>query len=339
MQLTYEQIKSITWGADRVEEIDGYFRFFRFTEEQEQAYMERNSGTYAKLVAASSIKLIFRTNSTKLAVHGNMENLSTRKFYSLDVFCEGMHVGSVDNFSNIDLPENYTEAVLPDGKMNGEFSLGSGYKTVTVYLPWNNLFRLSSIELDDCADITPIDPECKMLVFGDSITQGYDTLRPSNHHIVRLGELLSAEIKNKAIGGEYFWPHLVKESEEGEFDYILVAYGTNDWSHKSKREVLSNCRGFYSELSAKYPKSKIFALGPIWRADHDAQNPYGDTFANLIFDIKACVRGLNNVVFIDCIDFVPHDKKYFSDLYLHPNDEGFEHYFINLYSAIKEYIG
>ena len=38
MALNFEQIKSITRGAVRVGETDGWFRFYRFTEEQENYY-------------------------------------------------------------------------------------------------------------------------------------------------------------------------------------------------------------------------------------------------------------------------------------------------------------
>jgi len=35
---------------------------------------------------------------------------------------------------------------------------------------------------------------------------------------------------------------------------------------------------------------------------------------------------------------LPKEEKYFADLRLHPNDEGFKYYFENLYSEIEESI-
>ena len=43
-------------------------------------------------------------------------------------------------------------------------------------------------------------------------------------------------------------------------------------------------------------------------------------------------------IMISGFDFVPKDEKYYADLRLHPNDEGFEYYAENLYKEIKEMI-
>ena len=105
MKLNYEQIKSIAWGADRVELIDGYFCFFRFTKAQELLYFERNAGSYDKTISSSGVKLVFRTNSEKLAIDAFVGNNSTRKYFSFDVFSNGKLVGCIDNFSNTELPQ------------------------------------------------------------------------------------------------------------------------------------------------------------------------------------------------------------------------------------------
>ena len=114
-----------------------------------------------------------------------------------------------------------------------------------------------------------------------------------------------------------------------------MAYGTNDRDTVSESEFKNNCRLFYENLARNYPKARIFALTPIWRADYQDQKPFGD-FKNVSADIKEAVKSLSNVMVIDGFDLVPHDRRYFSDKYLHPNSEGFEHYFENLYAAKKE---
>ena len=337
MKLNYEQIKSITWGADRVELIDGYFRFFRFTKEQELLYFDRKRGSYDQTVSTSGVKLVFKTNSETLGIDAFVEANSGIKFISFDVFVDGKLIGYLDNCSDVELVADYTGIELPLGNLQKTFDLGKGEKTVSVYLPWTGILKLNSVSLDDGASLEPVKPEKRMLVFGDSITQGYDAVRPSNHYAVKLADALGAEMINKAIGGEEFLPELVTTGENLEFDYITVAYGTNDWSHGTREKLIECCRGFYLELSEKYRGSKIFAVGPIWRKDMDIYKPYGK-FMQLIEDIKECTAGLDNVVFIDGFDLVPKDEKYFADLRLHPNDEGFLYYFENLYTAIKEYI-
>ena len=39
---------------------------------------------------------------------------------------------------------------------------------------------------------------------------------------------------------------------------------------------------------------------------------------------------------IDGLSLVPHDSRYFYDARLHPNAEGFGHYFANLIGAVRQ---
>jgi cell division protein FtsB len=45
-----------------------------------------------------------------------------------------------------------------------------------------------------------------------------------------LAEALEAEFINKAVGGAVFNPALAKIPCDTQADYIIVAYGTNDWN-------------------------------------------------------------------------------------------------------------
>lgn len=153
-----------------------------------------------------------------------------------------------------------------------------------------------------------------------------------------MADLLSAEEYCKAIGGEFFNPDLALAYEPIEPDYITVAYGTNDWSKKTREYFTENCKKFYEILSEKYPKAKIFAITPIWRADiNDEGKGFGD-FSFVDSYIREVTRDLKNVVCIRGIDLVPHDRALFADFYLHPTDKGFDHYFKNLKKAILPHI-
>ena len=50
------------------------------------------------------------------------------------------------------------------------------------------------------------------------------------------------------------------------------------------------------------------------------------------------VEPLPNVIFIRGFELVPGKIKYFADGHVHPNDEGFDFYFKNLYEEIKKYL-
>lgn len=204
-----------------------------------------------------------------------------------------------------------------------------------IYLPWSVAVTVNELSLNDGAFIRPIRPEKKMLFFGDSITQGYDALRPSGRFTSKLAEAFGAEEINKGIAGELFFPALAQTRENFLPEYICVAYGTNDWSKSERDDFRRHCHAFYAALSANYPNAKIFALTPIWRKDQDLEKVFGE-FYEVSQDIKNIVREFSNIVCVEGDDLVPHDEHYFGDLRLHPNESGFACYYENLFEKIKD---
>lgn len=158
---------------------------------------------------------------------------------------------------------------------------------------------------------------------------------PSSRYVVHLAEKLGAEEFNKGIGGEKYFPPLAKTKDSFVPDYITVAYGTNDWNAFDKETFKERCKGFYENLTKTYPESKIFAITPIWRKDISEEKPFG-AFSDIERLIRGCVKEYENITLISGIRFVPESEKFYGDLWLHPNDAGFEHYAENLYGIIKE---
>ncbi len=335
MRLNLNQIKEITKGAVRIEENEGFLSFYRFTEEQEEMYKGRSADFYKKTFATAGVKLLFKTDSKNLKLKGKVQSGSSRKYYSIDVFVDGNPVGYIDNFEGIELPKDYAKTDLPMGDFSKSIELGKGEKTVCVYLPWSMAAKLEEISVDDGSFVDGVKLDKKLIAFGDSITHGYDALRPSNRYISRIAESLGAEEINKAIGGEVFWEDLAKTKEDFMPDYIAVSYGSNDWNKRTKEDFEKSCREFYTSLRENYPTAKIFAISPIWRKDYNKENKFGN-FLDAEKFIKEVADSLDNVTFISGFDFVPHDEKYYADLYLHPNDEGFDYQFENLNKKIKE---
>lgn len=337
MKLTFEQIKSITKGAAQIYEIDGGVAFSRFTKEQSELYKNRSEQLFRRSLSSSSIKLEFKTDSRSLYLRVHTDVSASRTYFSYDVYVNDNYLASIDNFSHLELPHNYNLGEYTLGTHDKSFDLGVGDKTVTVYFPWSVSTAVEEICLDDDSFVEPTIELPKMIAFGDSITQGYDVLRPSKHHINRLAKALGYEVYNKAIGGEVFYPELALAKDEFEPSIITVAYGTNDWSNLDYDVFAQNCEQFYNNLRNTYPDAKIFAITPIWRKDKDEYRKFGDF--SLVQD-KICnvVEAINNAYVICGYDFVPHDEKYFTDLRLHPNDNGFDYYFNKLYNEIIKHL-
>jgi hypothetical protein len=335
MKLELQTLRAITLGAEEITlEADG-FHFHRFSAAQRELYVKSNSEDfYRKTFATSGIRMQFRTDSRKLKLTVSSISASSRSYFALDVFVNGAMIGSIDNLTE-DMPLDYTLAELPLDTCTKEFSLGEGMKDVCIFLPWSVCAVIRELEMDEGATIISVRPKNKLLAFGDSITQGYDAKHPSNKYITRLALALDAEECNKAIGGEEFYPPMAEAENGSAPDYIVVAYGTNDWSHSTRERLTERCRGFYKTLSDIYPSAKMFALTPIWREDWQLEKPVGP-FHDVETIIREAVSDLPNVTVIRGFDHVPKDIGFFADLRLHPNDAGFGHYFRNLLEKLRQ---
>ena len=332
MKLNLNQIKDITTGAARIEEIDGKVCFSRFTDEQRFLYKNRDENCYLRSLSSSGIKMSFSTDSENLSLIIDVSPGSSRKYFSVDVFSNDTCIGHIDNFKEEDMPKKYIETKLPLDENSKTFSLGSGIKDITIYLPWSMNTVLKEISVDDGSIVTPKKRSNTLLAFGDSITQGYDALRSSDTYVAKLSRALDADEINKGIGGETFFPELALTKENITPDFITVAYGTNDWSLLDKPTFQKNCIEFFKNLRNTYESAKIFAITPLWRTDVENITNLG-AFSELEETIKMACENLNISV-ISGMDLVPHDENFFADLFVHPNKAGFEHFYKNLYQKI-----
>lgn len=333
MKLTYQQLRDITQGAAYVSEDDGCITFHRFTKEQEKLYHKSNQSFYQKALAPAGVILHFQTDSSYVTLKGKTSVGSTRTYYSIDILVDGVPAGHIDNFSQMVLSEDYTKYVFPLGDFSKTFPLKAGMKTITICMPWSVQVMLEELSLSNGSTIIPDRPQKKLLLFGDSITQGYDALRPMNRYAFQLSRALNAAEYNKAIGGEVFFPALAHTREDWTPDLILVAYGTNDWNKLGRNAFRENARMFLSTLRDQYAGVKLFVMQPIWRKDRDLQREYG-SFDLMRQDLAQICSELG-LQTIDCYSFVPMDEAYFADLRLHPNDKGFASYSSQLIAAVN----
>ena len=337
MILSIEKIREITTGAARVEEKDGGTCFFRYTKEQEERYKARSFQEFwRRSLCTAGIKLCFDTDSESLFLKIKVESLTSRTYFSLDVLKDGEPLGYLDNIGDANT-DNYISLKLSDGEFSKEFQLGGGVKRICIRLPWNMMTIVKEMRVDDGSFVTGVKNEKILLAFGDSITQGFDALRTSDRYISRLAEALGADEYNKAIGGDLFFPDLAALRDGFDPDIITVAYGTNDWNTVGEDEFNKSCREFYKNLALNYPKAKIFAITPIWRADYREPRAFG-SFERVAADIRKATEDIGSVTVIDGFDLVPHDTDLFSDKYLHPNSRGFDWYFNNLCAKVKGYV-
>jgi len=334
MKLSFSQIKDIALGASWISEGERGICFHRFPREQEQYYKAHSSDFYSKALSSSGIKLRFRTDSESLSMKVSVSRGSSRKYFSFDVFVNGEMKTSFNNFSDCSFSGDYTRVQLPLGEFSFETELGEGEKEVCIYFPWSVKVALRELSLDGGAFVLPVKYKACLVAYGDSITQGYDALYPSRKYITRLSELLCAEEHNRAIGAELFPPQLLLCADNVSPEYVTVAYGTNDWFRCTREELERACRETFDNVRKSYTSSKVIVITPIWRRDMYEPSAAGD-FLSVCGFIKeeAEKRGFHTV---NGMELVPRDEKLFADLFLHPNDLGFDRFYQSLEGCIGD---
>jgi len=349
MRVSADIIKSCITGAEYCDITEGKVKPNRFTaaesdfylfgrfDENTEKYKARAYNFVERTQSSAGVKLAFTTNTRKISCSVKITfKTESRSFFACDVCVDGELVKSVGNIEGITLDRQYSnEAYEVPERVDISLSLKAGDKLVEIYLPWDTESIIESVETDDEAYIKPYKRKKTLVTYGDSITQGYDAVHPSNRYGALLARALDADEICKAIGGEIFVPKLASLCEGAAPDYIVVAYGTNNWSGTVLlNDNLSFCREFYRQITQKRKSSRIIAVSPLWRSDIDEL--WGKAaFEKMRDEIKLMAEKYENITFVDGLDLVPHDVSFFGDGRLHPNDDAFKLYANGIISRIQ----
>lgn len=326
MLLTQKQIEQITFGALEIyRDQNDIYRFKRLTDYQAKEFDSEHVEFGVEVAATAGVRFDFYTDSEFISIKfaGVMPGSATRFWYSFDLYING----------------KLSQTVLKDGYdvVDGEIyaKLYGKNNRIQLFFPCLANGGIQSVELSDGAVATPFTPKYKWLALGDSITQGFDAKMSSCTYANIVARELDAEIINQAIGGAKFQKEQLEYT--GEYDFITVAYGTNDWySFSSFEQLTEHCDDYFKTLSQIYPNTKKLAILPIWRKHWYNKKPTGDFFVcrTAIADIAKKY----GIIPLESIDYVTHDSLFFKDLTLHPNDLGFVVYAKNLLKDLKELI-
>ena len=335
MKLTIEQIQAITTGAVSLEQEEKGIRFYRFNREQRTLHQPRVRFLEEKMLSTAGIQLFFRTDSSTLFLRATVAKGSANNHFSFDLFVNGKYVESMENFSYLGTYARIDQAPCELGTYEKTFILGSGVKDICLHFPWSVATVVEEIALEDGASLSPIAPAKKLLVYGDSATQGNTTCYTCNHYIPRLAQAMNVQVRNKAIAGTTTFPEMAQLESPYDPDYVLVAYGSNDWDRHEEAFFVENYRSMMQTIADKYPRAQVFVISPIWRGDQETRERKMGALSTIEKNILAITEDFPNVTVIPGIDLVPHDLKYYADSGLHPNDEGYGLYFQNLWPKIN----
>ncbi|MBR0278112.1 MAG: SGNH/GDSL hydrolase family protein [Clostridia bacterium] len=322
MLLDYEKICEITFGAVSVTEENGFYNFYRFSEEQFLNIIKKGGTYYQRSIGTASIRFSFVTKSEHISFTYKLTAGSSRKFAGFDLYENGVMKGHA--YITDDMPQ--TDRI--------NFTLSKGEKHVELYFPFSKCASLSAVEIDDGCEIKAVKRSRKMIAFGDSITQGYDATHPSLSYVNQLSAMLDADCINKGIGGECFCPELPRVKDNINPEIVTVAYGTNDWSKKTFEEFDKNCTDFFKALYSSYSNSKIVVITPLWRYDANGSRKINIPHSAMHSEITKRCDFIPGIQIINGYELFPNMTSFFLDEKLHPNDLGFSIYVNNLYRQI-----
>ncbi len=321
MKLTEKTLLKIARGVVNYTVERGYLTLLRYSKAQTE-YMARPEYDYgwrnwAKF--SGGIRLEFKTDS---------ENISFDYVSS----CSHERANTVDLYIDNNLHRVYKIGENLKGSVH--FTLPKGNKIVTVYLPCESIFKIKNFTIDGSYK-TIKDTRPKMLIIGDSITQGAGPEIASLSYVNILSREYKYNILDQGIGGYRFEAKDLMKIEGFEPDRIVVALGTNyydaDMIERCGYDYEKAVIEFFEKLNWLYPETKKLVMTPLYRTrdlDIERLNWCRDT-------IKRESLKYSNTVTVDGETLMPNDPITLSDG-VHPSTYGSIMIAKNLMKFMKE---
>jgi len=320
MQLTVEQIKSVTFGALKIEETAQGLCFYKCTKKQIDAWYAIYDAFGERAEKTTpGVRLDFHTDSKKLCFEAKG---------GFEVYIDDLFRAKYD-FEE----ESHAELDLCD-------PLGDPLDEVRVTLIMPSHFvggYLKSVSLDHGAFVRPHVFDKKILFIGDSITQGWDSGYDSLSYAWRVMRFFNADAVIHGVGGGLFH-ETVFDSIRFDPDIVVIALGTNNFGNKINptfEDMRVNVSAFLDHIAAEYGDKKVFCISPIWRAAQKKSMGHFRDCRRVVIE-EATRRGF---IHINGLDMVPPDPAFFADdVPLHPNALGFGIYAENLIRKMQKYL-
>lgn len=307
---------------------------FRYTHAQCRFYDEIPYGLIMgdKSRMSAGITLEFDTDAPEFTlcwqIAGGYPTTSVDRGSSVDVFINGVLRGQKLLTCEWHTPQEDT------------FTLGQGQKHVVVCLPHTYIFSLKDIVLPEGASFAPVPQRArKVLMLGDSITQGIGARYASMGYAMQVARMLDAECINQSVAAVRFEPECL-ENDGFMPDLITIALGANDWSHRAdKAEFDDYASRFLARINELYPNVPTAVVSPVKRcrgeADLPEDRPHLYRESGLYDALLALSAPYPQMHCIDGWQLMPHVSTFFQDG-LHPNDLGMTCYAHALYRQLIE---
>lgn len=316
--LTFDQIKAVTVGALRVEQQDDGVHFYKLTPKQLDYWAGLNEFMRGIAAASTGVHLDFWTDATAVtfttAAGGKFE-LYKNRLMAEQVTEQEPHVITL------------TLKDAPSDVRN----------RVTLYLPCHGISGvIQRVELTDGTVCERPTYPVKMLFFGDSITQGWDSHFDTHSWAMRVARFYDAEALIQGVGGSFF-ATAAQDDVDFDPDIVFVALGTNDfnWYRNRPDDFEREMNGYLDRIAKTYAGKTIIAISPVTAHCYTGEERERFTLHCRKVLMAEAKRGFTCV---DGFTLMPDVGALFLPDGLHPNAEGFGVYAENLLRQMNDTI-
>ena len=300
----------------------GAFIPMRFSQERMDDYNEYNETAKIKapyFECTTGVRMDFYTDADTISFH-----------YSVTAgFFDGSTEYPVDTFNIYENGEYKSSQKVVKG-MPGDVvyrrKSTDPESRITILFPGYHGVSLSMFDLGNTRPVEEYDH--KILVFGDSISQGLFAEKPGDNYIHQVCSTLNADYMNLSVGGEIFRSAALDEEIHFDPTYILVALGTNDYyGGVDKGAVSGNAISYLSRVKEIYPDVPITVI-----------SPFGNIPADYIAAIGAAAQA-SDCHFVDGTTLISRQATSWNADNVHPATPGFNEITAAFTPILQEKLG
>ena len=316
MKASRQTLKKFIKGALTIRDEGAYICPLKYEEEQIEMFHQADPGWYWRSQFSSGTRIELMTDATELRFDYNATDFSSSDC-TFDLYIDGVLkcVHKVKKF-------NFDRAV---------YTMREGWKLVQIYLPVDCHIGIKNFNING-AYKSAKDKGQKVLIIGDSITQGYGSMFSSGSYFNELQRQTGYNMLNQGIGGYRCEPQDLMYVDSFEPDKIITFLGTNWYDAPDQYDYEKSTIGFYKRLTELYPDKQILSISPIWRGNDDLDV---ERFTWCRSIVKRECERYENINFVDGFTLIPNVLDCYCDK-VHPNEYGCYMLATNIHKEMKK---
>lgn len=263
----------------------------------------------------AGVRISFNSDTTSVLVSMSLKSEDPQ---FLDVYCDG---------------EMFASLLASEDRLSVS-GLPAGEKLIELWLPQHGEVRISSIQIDDGATISPYDDERpKWVTYGSSITHCRAAQSPSLTWPAIVAREHGLNLTCLGYGGNcHLEPMVARMIRDLPADFLSMKAGINIYGADSLsiRTFKSAIIGFVNIVREKHPDTPFAIASPIFSPPRETtKNNVDFTLSDMRQEVAEAVEALKahgdgNVYYVDGLSLFGSDLAHMLPDELHPDAEGYK---------------